>query len=217
MAGILIFKESIVLFEALAAITGFITWRKWRNNCFKWFPIYLSVLFLCECAGYFFGATKNYYALDILYNFFVVPLEISFICWLFYKNLSEGFKKTILALWFIYFVSLVLDHTIFNNRDYIFRSVSYSIGNMVILILTLCYFISLALSSDILYFRNRLMFWISIGFLVFYLGTFPYFGLYNLMAKKYMSSFINYTWVMIFLNYIMYILFTLGFLWGKSK
>ena len=217
MSGILIFKESIVFFEALAAITGFITWRKWRNNYFKWFPIYLSVLFLSECAGYFFGLFKNYEALNLLYNFFVIPLEISFICWLFYRSLPGSFKKGIIFLWLIYFISLILDHIFFNNKEYIFKSVSYSFGNMVILILILSYLIRLVLSPDILNFKTNLMFWISCGLLVFYLGTFPYFGLYNLMAKKHMGSFINYTWVMIFLNYIMYILFTLGFIWGKSK
>jgi len=217
MSTILLFKDCITIFEAVAAVTGFITWNKWKNHYFKWVPIYLLVLVFCECAGYYLGLTKNYDAVKTLYMFFVIPFEISFICWLFYRNLSARFKSLVVILWVTYFISMILDHILFDGKDYVFMSLSYTVGNAVILILVLCYFYTLLLSAGILHFKSDIMFWISAGLLIFYLGTFPYYGLYNTMAKHYMGSFISYTWVMIFLNYAMYILFTIGFICGKAK
>ncbi|MEP7237457.1 MAG: hypothetical protein ABI685_06325 [Ferruginibacter sp.] len=217
MSNILIFKDCITIVEAVAAITGLITWNKWKNSYFKCVPVYLVILVLCECVGYYYGSNKNYEAVKNLYMLFVIPMEFSFVCWLFYKNLPSRFRKIILVLWLLYLVFLVLDNIVFNNGNYIFMSLSYTVGNTIILILVLMYLIGLTISEDILTFNKDIMFWISAGLLIFYLGTFPYYGLYNIMAQKYMVSFINYTWVMIFLNYSMYLLFTIGFIWAKAK
>ena len=53
------------------------------------------------------------------------------------------------------------------------------------------------------------------GMLLFYLGTFPFYGLYNELAKD-LSIFVPVVWVATSLNYLMYIFFTIGFIWGKA-
>jgi len=217
MSAILLFKDSITFFIAASAIAGLVTWRKWKGNYLKWMPVYLIVLLLCEIAGYYWGLHKNYNAVRLLYQFFVIPMEISFVCRLFYNSLPVKFRKLTFVMWLIYLLCWLLEISIFKNSSHVFLSLSYTIGNVVILILLLCYFINLVTSDDILNFKTDIMFWISTGMLLFYLGTFPYYGLYNIMAEKYLGSFINYTWIMIFLNYSMYSLFIAGFIWGKAK
>jgi hypothetical protein len=216
MRTLLTLKECIVFAEAMAAVAGFITWRKWKGSYYQWLPFYLAAITICECVGYYLGAAKNYEALKILYSWFVIPLEISFICWIFYKRMPER-STIIISLWLFYLLLLGLDFFYFNSKDYILMSVSYTAGNAIILFLVLAFFSRLMSGSGILYFKSDILFWVSAGLLLFYLGTFPYYCLYNIMAKQYMPVFIGYTWVMICLNYIMYLLFTAGFIWGKAR
>jgi hypothetical protein len=217
MLNILIFKQCIVLAEALALVTGIITWKKWAHTHYKWVAPYLFFIVTAECTGYYLDYTKQLETLNVMYNAIVIPTEISFVCWLFYKSPPETFKKLIAVLWSCYLMSLLLESLYFNSADYIFRSFSYTTGNVIMLILVLRYFTWLTRSENILSFKSSIMFWLSAGILVFYGGTLVYYGLYNVMAKKDIAMFISYTWIMIGLNYAMYILFTIGLIWSKAN
>ena len=72
-------------------------------------------------------------------------------------------------------------------------------------------------SDQVLNYRNSRMFWISIGLLIFYLGSLPLYGVWNTLAKNYPAVFNTYWMVLINLNYLMYISFSISFIWGKQK
>lgn len=214
MSTILYFKESIKLFEALAAVTGFVTWHKWKNSYLKWLPVYLTVITFCDTTGYILAKLKKVAAIGPWYSYFVIPLEILFFCWLFYRYLPRRQRLTAPAGAGAFIISLVVETFSIGHEGHYIKSLSLSVGIIVILVLTISFFVNLLNSDQILYFKTNCMFWISLGLLVFYLGTFPYYCLYNVLAKD-IYSFIKYTWVMIFLNYSMYLLFAIGFIWGK--
>ena len=85
------------------------------------------------------------------------------------------------------------------------------------LILILSYFFQLVTSNSILNFKNNMLFWVCLGMLLYYLGTFPYFGLRNTFATNFQDVFNTYTYIAYFLNALMYLMFTISFIWGKPN
>jgi hypothetical protein len=143
-------------------------------------------------------------------------MEFLFFCWLFYQYLPQKQKWMAVTGAGIYLLTLIIEMIKIHGVDYFFKSMSYSVGNIVILLLTVTFFINLFNSTEILLFKRNIMFWVSIGLIVFYLGTFPFYALYNYFLKTDRPFLEAYAWAMIFSNYCMYLLFTIGFIWGKS-
>ncbi len=206
------YKTALTGFEFLAAIIGFINWSKIKRTYWQYFPLYLLVLTISDLVSIYLPSKS----VNIYYTYFIIPLEFTFMFYLFKKNLKYD-----RLVWFcivVYVMSFWIEFLYENiNRKNIFLSVSYSVGNLLLLILILRYFYFLIYSERILSFYTEPMFWVSSGLLLFYLGTFPYYGLYNLLKTKYFDILVSYTWIMIFLNYAMYLLFAASFIWGKEK
>ena len=208
----LLFKKALVGFELLASIVGLVNWQKIKHDYFISFPIYLLLIAILEIIC-FWRLGELAKILDV---FILIPLEFLFFFWLFYKNSQK--KRLILIGSFVYLISFIVEIFIAEriNKGY-FLSFSYSIGNIVLLVFILQYFYYLVFTERILFFYRERMFWVALGLLVFYLGTFPYFGLYNLLVTKHFKLLISYTWVEIFLDYTMYLLFAASFIWGREK
>jgi hypothetical protein len=214
MPDIFDFKFAIKFFELAAALAGTATWYKWKYNAVKWLTPYLWVIFTCEMAGHFLSGKHNNNAW--LYSYIVTPLEILFFCWLYHRYFKGRYKKIPVAGAIIFIAAWVTENFLLRSGDFIFHSLAYSTGMLVILLLVITFFALLFQSDDILTFRQNIMFWISLGLIIFYVATFPFYGLYNYLAKN-ITLFSTYTWIMIFLNYTMYLLFITGFIWAKPK
>ena len=68
------------LFEILSCITGFIYWNKLKNNYWKWFPIYLSVITVLEVTGKYLNYLSMVKKLPqynpYLYQYFAMPMQL---------------------------------------------------------------------------------------------------------------------------------------------
>ena len=213
MEAIILYTQCLVLAEAIACIAGFATWRKWKHGYIKWLPVYLLIITALEI-GYHTSITFNKRGIASLIYEIEVPVEMFFISWFFYNTLGTKNRWLVFAGVFIYTISLIIEKVALNQPGYFFRSLSYTIGNLFILIYLIVFFIALVRSEKILTFKTSAVFWIAVGMLVFYLGTFPFYGLYNELAKN-IDLFIAFCWVATSFNYCMYLFFTIGFIWGK--
>lgn len=213
----LLFKEALIGFELFAGMIGLVKMYNIIFSYWKYFSFYLILIAILEMIYYWLIYSLGYKtAGNILINFIIIPLEFLFFCWLFYKNSQQ--KKLILIGSIIYILSFIAEILLAEQlKSYSFFSLSYSIGNIVLLVFILQYFYYLIFTERILFFYRERMFWVALGLLVFYLGTFPYFGLYNLLVTKHFKLLISYTWVEIFLDYTMYLLFAASFIWGREK
>jgi hypothetical protein len=207
-----LFKRAIVGFIFLAGIVGLVNWQVVKKSYWKYFPLYLIIIPFLEVLSYLLRGSLG----GKITVFITIPLEFLFFFWLFYKNSQK--KKLILIGSLIYVFSFIMEIFLAEriNKGY-FLSFSYSIGNLILLVFILQYFYYLIFTERILFFYQERMFWVALGLLVFYLGTFPYFGLYNLLLTKHFKLLVSYTWVEIFLDYAMYLLFAASFIWGKEK
>jgi hypothetical protein len=214
MPDLILFLQGLVITEAIATIAGFSNLHKLKDSYLKWVPIYLAIITLLEIGYHLCSYFHKSNAASYIYIVSIL-IEMFFINWLFYKIFKSRYKKLILTGVIFYVISLLLEKTILSSTTYYFQSLSYTIGNLFILIYIILYFVQLVNSDKILVFKKLTEFWIACGMLVFYLGTFPFYGLYNELAKN-IDIFMAVAWVATSLNYCMYLLFTIGFIWGKA-
>ncbi len=217
MPDILVFKHSIKLFEGMAALAGFVYWKKWKTGYWKWFPVYLLALFLSECLGNVFAAYDLRTANSALYRFWVLPVEFLFYCWFYYKSFERKWKPLALGCSVLFVFSWFVEFFMVTQRSEYFSSLSYSVGNVVMVVLTVSFMLGRLFSEAILDYKSDPMFWITIALMIFYLGTFPYYGLFNLLVLKYRHLHELYTWAMIVMNYTLYLIFTAVLIWKRPR
>ncbi len=206
-------RNFLPFFIFLVAIIGLLKWNDVKKNYWKSFPLYLLIIALGEYIRFFELSISTIQTRLIQLT---VPIEFLFFFLLFYKNIQK--KLPIIIGSVVYIIAFLVESLWFDTmKSNYFMSFSYSIGNIILLIFILQYFYILIYSDRILYFYHERLFWVSLGLLVFFLGTLPYFGLYNLMLSKYFDLLVSYTWVQIFLNYTMYLLFAASFIWGEKE
>jgi len=207
------------IFEFIACITGFIYWRKIKTSAFKWFPVYLGFIVISEYIGVSLHNTADNGMLNAaFFNYFEIPVEFLFFFALFYFTQTSGsYKKLIVLCACLYLLSWFLDMVVLKNIEGAFHSFSCTTGNLLLLVVILRYFVFLVTSNNILYFWKDMLFWICTGLLVYYLGTFPYYGLRNTLALNYPNLFTTYSYIVYILDSLMYIMFTFSFIWGKPN
>jgi hypothetical protein len=209
----------LILMEMAAFITGLIYWKKTKSTIWKWFVIYLGFIVFAELICHYLHY-YSYYKFDVnkIYNYIILPIEFLFFYWLYYKHAkSKRSKLLVIVCFFIYIVSFIADQYFFQGKKFIFDSFSYCMGNLLLLLVIISFFISFSKSDELLKYQSSIIFWVSLGAIVFYLGTMPFFGLIHLLYNKYRPIFTFYTYLMFAFNWAMYLLFIIGFVKWKPK
>ena len=208
--------------ELLACLTGLFYYNKVKNTYWKYFPFYLVFIVCSEITGTYldFKYTNNIYYNINYFVYFGLPAEFVFLFMLFYS--SAGTSKTRflpLIFNFSYLIVWLIGILFLRSKSVYFDAISYTFGNLLLLILILRFFIQLVTSDDIVNFRQNMLFWVSFGLLLFYLGSFPYYCLIN-DHKIWITHRIimdKYKIVVNGLNSLMYLMFTISFIWGKPN
>ncbi len=212
-------RIAIYLSEIIATITGFLVWNKIKNSYWKWFPVFLLTISIIEImTESMFRLSHNQVFNMNIHVYFGIPLQFIFYLLLFYKYF-QGKKESRWALMgvLIYVLLLIVDMVYVRQMNYWFLSFSYTSGNIILLVLIILFFIKLVSSDELMNFKSLMMFWVCVGLLIFYLGSFPLYGMYNTLANRYPRVFNNYWIISSVMDCIMYLFFTLAFIWGKPK
>jgi hypothetical protein len=210
-------KLGIYIAEWLAALIGFWQWKHLNPPYWRWFPVYLLLIAIAETMNHHFGANSPWMT-SILFPYFIIPLEFIFFGWLFSRQPGQ-LRYSLLYGFFLllYLLSLAAEPVFFSGESYWFQSFSYCVGNLLLLILIIRYLIYFVLSKELLHYKRNSMFWICTGLFIFYLGSFPFFGLGNTLYKDDMKmAYEMYIGVCIFCI-IMYLLFAVSFLCHRKK
>jgi hypothetical protein len=208
-----------ICFEVTALLAGAFTWKKYKSTIMNKLTIYLFIIVLCEIVAnrlihYNFKMTANY-----LFTLLVIPLEFAFFYYFFYTIFNLKRKKSLIILAaIIIFVALIFEEIVLKKSGkYFFMSLFYSISNILLLVILIHYFILLLKSEALISFKSNPLFWVCTGLLIFYLGTFPLFAMYNSLWDLDKNLFRKYYTIQFILNWLMYSLFTIAYLWGKPK
>lgn len=199
--------------EGACALAALVQYKKLRNTHWKWFAFYVIFIFLSELFSDWF---LEHYPLFRQYYFayFGIPIEFLFLFWLYsYESLNR--RKLFWVCTATYLISFI-PHLILFGRLRVIYSLNYTVGNLLLLLLVILEFNKQIKTDAILSFKENKMFYINAGVTLFYIGTLPFFSFYGLILKEPDIWNIYYIFFLV-ANCLMYLLFTVSFIWGKPK
>lgn len=205
---------SLLFIEFLCALTAVFNYNKLKNNYWKWFCIYVVMIFIFEMISYFgleaYPDFRKYY-----FDYLVIPFQFLFFYWFYACKLLEN---RVLFRWFcfIYLSVFAITHIFEIEKTRVINELSYSFGVMLLFFLIIMDFFRQIKSDNILKFNISKMFYINLGLFIFYVGTFPFFAFDGFSFENTKTIWMNYFTVFLFLNNCMYLLFTASFIWGKQ-
>ncbi|PHS06594.1 MAG: hypothetical protein COA88_10335 [Kordia sp.] len=211
----LVFRKILVGIEFVAALVGFMYILKLKNSYWKYFSFYLFFIFLQEFLGVnnipFFNIPKEYY-----YAFIGIPIQYLFWIWLYaYKSLKN---KKLFVVFIIIYLSTYFPVELYYQKIDLVYSLNLTVGTILLMILIVLEFKKQIITDDILKFKENKMFYINIGVMLFYVGTYPYFTFRKILLEDvYIDIREFYYFYFLVSNYLMYLLFTASFIWGKQE
>jgi len=224
--SISLIRESVKYIELLAAITGTVFFNKYKHTYLKYFLFLLWFITFSEFFAdhisankikslLYFSPSNNRYHNQWIFN---VLDTVSFIVYYFiyYKALSsEKFKNWIKIFTFSYIVLSIINWWFVQNFFGEMQSYLFIFGAIFLIISIIFYFIELLKSEKIVVFHKTLLFWISVGLLIYYAGNIPFAAEFNGYAL--IPGIHKLFLIVTVLANIMYLTFTFGFIWSKKE
>lgn len=209
--------------ELLSAIIGTIYFYKYRKSSLKYFLFILWYITLTEFIGsyasknnvfVFFdenGIGFNYWMYNSLYLIF-----FNMILYIYLKSIKKIEHKFWIKIFIISYILIsIINWSFIQSFIFEMSELPYVTGSIFLIISIIFYFIQLLKSSDTKTFHKELLFWISIGLLLFHAGTIPFSLEYNgyaLILGTHKLFLIIYI-----LSPLMYSIFTFGFVWSNKE
>lgn len=208
-----ILRDILLITQFLSALIGFIYLFKLKKNYWKWFSIYLIIIFIQECFWINNTSIEKQYQVAY-YTFLGLPLQFIFLYWLYaLKSLKNKMLFIISVLIFI--ISLGLFTLIKDLHE--LPSLSINVGSTILIYLLILEFIKQIKTDNILKFKENKMFYINIGLVLFYVGSYPYHVFSRELYENYHDVWNVYYIYFQATNCIMYLLFSVSFIWGKTQ
>ena len=204
--GILI-KVGIAV-EIITAIIGTCYYYKYKQV-----PIlkYIVYLLWYTVLNELIGHVKDNNS--IIYNIYHV-INFTYFLSLYRCFLKNKAKTTVSILILTYFVCLFAN-SFYENYLTSYQSIPYSVAAVSLIVAIILYFIEILNSKLVLYTDKILLFWISVGLLLYFVGTMPF----RIILNYYTA--INDVTVYFLLNFaltiIMNLFFIIGFVWSNDK
>lgn len=206
----------VVLCELVAFLSWAIYYKSIRENKLKLFTFYLAVIACIELLNLLFNATTIWANALVLY----VNIPLQFLFWIYFLIYRTGKSSafTAVAFMFIYLFFFVSERLHFFLLPVNFDSFSYGIGNLLLIVSVIMALINIFKTGNPVIFNQTVVFWILIGLIIFYIGSFPYENFRNFFWSKpsyyKMAYFLHYL-SQVF-NCIMYLLFAYAVKWKTT-
>lgn len=186
----------------------------YKDTPLKFLPLIFFITVVAEYAGYIFKELDHGVNL-IVYNIYYL-LHFTFFSYVFMKMIDnvrfKGYIKVGMAVFWLFY----LGDLIFTGITQGSFAASYIAGAGVLVFCIILYYISILESSLVLVVKNDLLFWVSVGLFLFYIGYLP--------IKIVRSWFYNFNKffellqvIQFSLIIVMYVFFLAGFLWMKRR
>jgi len=208
----------ITFFEIAAFISSFFAWPFIRKSAYlRLFPFLLFVIVSVEVFETFFK-TKDVNFNTWLYNI-QIPIQHILYLFILYFSFEKKESKKLIVLFLIVFVLWTIFSSIFLAEPKHLNSYSYCLGSLFIIIGIILKFYEILKDPTHFDFLKNPYFYILFAFLIFNVGTLPYFAMgYWLYFKMgYTNAVKILVNVMSILNYILYSTYSLVFIWIIRK
>jgi len=195
-------EDFVIFIEVISIILSLLYLPKYKSYYYYFFIAYLIFAVLFETIGMFLKGTDNYWVYNI-YTFF----EFSSLIGVYYfLNTSPKSKKTIIFISVIYYLIYFISFKYVTLQNYTVIILPFFVVPFMFL-----YLQNLLNSSKIMNYKSVLPFWITVGFLIYYLASVPFFSLQYLFG---LYDRILFTLLGIVVT-IMHLIFIVSLIWIK--
>ena len=206
-------RGSVKYVELISAIIGTIYFYKYKHSFLKYFLIILWYTAINEFTCYFlkkYGIVTNNL---IIYNIFHL-INFSFLFLLFNRFLKlEKHKHLTRVFLIIYVASFFLNMIIENYLENV-QTIPFFIASVLLIVSIVFYFSKLLKSNEVLAVRTNILFWISVGYLLYLSGNLPVRVIRNYYVEEVKLEYIlEFSSI---LSIILNICFIIGFICGKK-
>ena len=203
-------------FEFGAVVAGLLSWKKIKHTYWQWLLVYLMIVLVNELAGKYLNHVHLSGINQQLYRY-TAPIRFLLLLLVLIKPLSLRLKN-VAKLFFVLYITLFLAEQFVLPETY-FKSSMFSLlsGYSMLLVLCMAYLVKLIRSDAILQFHTDMHFWLSVGLLLFYVIFMPFHTARTSLNNHYPDVFLVYWYVQMGAACIMYVCFTILFVWGKPN
>lgn len=177
---------------------------KYKTKLLFFLTLCLVLSCIVEVIGAYLIIVKTpSYTLYLIYSFF----QFNIIAYIYYLTIYDiTIKKAIVYLSLIF--SLFWIVVIFNKNLFFYLIILGAINTSLFVFF---YMKKLLMSDEILNYKELLPFWFSVGFIVFYLPSIPFFSLINYMQNRGLFFILN------ILVILMNLFIIWGLIWSKKE
>jgi hypothetical protein len=196
-----------VFLSFLAGLTAF--FRPRASLSLRVFPLFLLLTLIVEIFGQYLADHKH--SNIGIFNFFEI-LEFTFYFWVLQHIIRNSVAKKIIfhLVWVFPLFSFM--NVFFIQGLNTFNTITYSLGSLIIVILTIFYFFELFQLPGSIPVLREPAFWICCGLLIYYSCSFPMFALVTRLSKNTPLLVINLEVILDTINILLYSTFTIAFL-----
>ncbi|RZS98921.1 hypothetical protein EV197_0122 [Aquimarina brevivitae] len=202
-----------LLFELLALITAVIYFYKYKNTALRYFLLLLAYIFLNDSLGMFVREYITDYNAVLYNSYYVINFSFWFLLYRYYLKITFN-KKIVLSFFLIYIISFIING-FFENYLIDYQRLPYIIAALFLIITIVIYFIEVLNSQKVLHTKNNLLFWISVGLLIYYVGNLPF-----RILRNYYIQLADAT-ILFLVNFVLTVVlnscFIIGFIWSNKK
>lgn len=159
--------------EAIAAIVALIYYRKYKSSYLKYFLFFLWYVVINECLGRYMS-TKLDMNNNLIFNLYIF-INFIFLFSIYRHYIKKQRTKQYITIFIcVYIITLIFSY-FFLNENYAtkLQVVPFIVGACFLVISVIFYFIEILKSEKILLITRNLLFWISVGILLFNVGAIP--------------------------------------------
>jgi hypothetical protein len=209
-----IFAILPLFFILIAATVSLLSFRDNFPVNLKRLSVLWVFIFLVEITGHITGMMKirNIW----LYNIFNI-IFLAGLIFILKNQLRDIQVKKIATALLVSFLLFSVFNISWLQKNWNYNTLNYVIGGTIIVLLSVLYFIELYRSDKTEKIYHDPFFWFCTGFLIYFGGTVPFFGMFNLMLEnnfRFTSFYQKYVYVSF--SVLLNILIAAGFLCRKN-
>jgi len=209
-----LFLDTIVtVFQVAAAIFAILFRNKYFETPLRYLYLILIYSSFNELGAWLYAQYFDYNAL--LYNIYNTIFFLYFF-YVYSQYVARKNHRNWIYIASFLFVLVCIANAIFKNFVQWPQVTAYIVGASFLIFCIILYFIEILTTSKILNVKQHLLFWVSVGLLLFYVGYIPI-KITRLYFANKMDLLLTIKTVHILLIIIMNACFILGFIWTTKK
>lgn len=212
MTGIDLMKFAATAFQVLAALFSIFFYKRFLVRGIQFFPWLLSLIVLAEFIG---RLTYSFEYNVVVYNCLNIFL-FTYLFYLYFNELKNPLRKTtVKILAFVFLLTSIVNLFI---ENFIFQPLIWNslFGGFALIVCIVLYFIEFLNSSKVIHAKSDLLFWISTGYLLYYVGYIPI-RIVRIAIANSLQNYSSLAIVHMLLNIILYGCLIIGILCSKRN